>query len=1723
MEDNKANWLTFDSESVKEWNDHVSAVLSQILGQDVSVRLRLPSKERAEKCWLGNRTLCGEIEILSNDDSNKSRTLSGIPIPIDGVFIVASEERAQALVWNSWLAEQSGVRFVYPAGKTKREDKKEIEFRIGFPDGSHARLSAKLPNDSNGRLQWDASSDEDCERLQNLMDTMPFGSLWGGAQDRKELVPEWLKEALNGKAKDVIEAVREHADELMPPVDQDDLAHRVVVSFPRWLAFRLCKLLFEKHNEEKRNEGEDIFSEEVAKYVSDRLVPLNGLKRDGFVSPVIPNNALELMASITGIKRYLVKRTKALCIPLDFRQNHPSFRGRICPIETPESEMIGLSLQLVRDARVNADGEIIAAKGAMEQHGGAMGSVGWGVSMIPFAQHNDDARNMLGAKNLRQATPVSGCCAPLVKTGAECELAEKMRWLIGIGVCPNTIDRNGDLALGRDLLVAYMSWDGWNVDDAIVVSRNTAEEMAIAERKWFSREISPEWVPLWKRADNCTPLQQGDVIISFSNGGKKKLVMRYEDPNPARISKGPFFPPNGGGGDSDMTREVSRRLSFELEKEVPLGPGDKLMGRHGNKGVVAIVLDEDKMPRLPDDSRLPEKLRGKAVDVLLNPHGVLSRMNPGQLLETHLGWLLHTGWNGANSLKSGGVAPELGCLDNANLDHDAIRHALEASGLDRHGCIQLVLPDGSKTENPVLVGFEYFVRLHHVPEFKAQARCGGLDAKYSSTTRQAAHGRRIGGGQRLGEMEVWALAAYGVPHILEEMLGAKSDVEWASEWKAEGAPPVKALFSGFPRVARDWLWALGIDMEQAGADKVRFSLMSEETIREWIEDNGAQRVSSAGGVSKEPTASFVCPKGCGMPFGNEKLPKGSGDNKNTNALRVKSVLRSWGYDCTEPIHPMPGQGMGPAVFEWDLTPIEGAPKCTLVVTLKDYDPQKDWIKAEIVPKPGMQPPKWPVGLEKMTCYGRFCKGKGENISAGDLLSSLCKEKQKREKGPTLGDFSVTCPHHATIPLKPMPPYGCYYKTDPGSIFDEVIFGDWRNLELCDDKWGYIELPEPVDYPYGAFGISEEKLGSWGLELPKLTIIPVLPIRYRRPFPDISDNAAICEEINNCYRELVRACGTKDKEKRMTEVKTAVKKLFEEIANRLDKKDGLLRREGLGRRVDRSFRLVITPNLELEWDKVCVPTDVLWELMGDRVLASFMGAETSNPADSETVAPGSGDDEIVLRVGWWWNKSASSLTDNEKYKLLRDYLNERPQLILLNRQPTLHRHGFQAFYPEPLRPEDGEALQISPLCCKGFAADFDGDEMVGHYPVSDEAQKEAVVMLPRNNLRMIGTGKASAQYDRDFVTGLEIVYENQAKYKKEIDDIKLDYRARNLFDEKFDEPGKFGKKLIDELSKENGEKPAKAIVALARLSYHACTCRGVSFGFYDLLDLSSRVGKMEKQVMLDKLRGASDLSAGEKSVLDMVLSGANGKDQIHQIIGSRGKLHVDLEHLGYSENRISDKAKKFDCSLVHGMSWDEMFWSSLNARTAMCNKKLGAGKAGDLTRRLVFMLWPKGQEGIVAAQAIGERGLQVAMQGFHTGGKGIDIEHSRALFLTGEVEEKGKPGHRDYIRDDDKVGFVNAIRNNGKTEYAETEYAEIDDKYLEILWESLKKKREAKKNSVTTDKSTDKTFTDILFQRQKRQIFELAISDGVLSLDSPFAKVMFNRWGHREETFGKEDA
>ena len=191
------------------------------------------------------------------------------------------------------------------------------------------------------------------------------------------------------------------------------------------------------------------------------------------------------------------------------------------------------------------------------------------------------------------------------------------------------------------------------------------------------------------------------------------------------------------------------------------------MGRHGNKGVISVLLPDGKMPHLPDDDSLPAPFRGRPVDLILNPHGVVSRMNLGQLMETHLGWLHHAG-----------KPVDVSCMPFRRefpIHVAAIKEKLRETGLDDSGKIKLALADGNTTEQPVVVGFQHIIRLRHIAARKIQSRRGGKIEVYDERIGQPVHGRIRHGGQRLGEMEFWALFAHQAPSIINDVLRYRSD------------------------------------------------------------------------------------------------------------------------------------------------------------------------------------------------------------------------------------------------------------------------------------------------------------------------------------------------------------------------------------------------------------------------------------------------------------------------------------------------------------------------------------------------------------------------------------------------------------------------------------------------------------------------------------------------------------------------------------------------------------------------------------------------------------------------------------------------------------------------------------------------------------------------------------------------------------------------------------
>lgn len=1812
------NWLMFrDEATIREWESETSGMLARVLhfSDPFQLSLSLPDEAAATYAWDNNDDLYGSVRIAHPFGLDVELKCH---LPFDGVFITRRDDglRPLPIVWNSWLCEAPGVRIVRPASKSSR-DRGVKEIRVGLPGGNFIRA-------------------ELCEKaFKNLEKKKVF---WGQFDAEKSKYPEWLMALKPNDTWDkAFVGVKDHLSEIRES-DQDDLEQRILMTFPIWLKYRVCKVLlaalpFDLRKAMYELDGDTLSSRIFdaigkAKNLGARLVPLavkprKDQQRDDDVSGFVfvePNNPVDLAARLTRVKRLQMSRHAMEEIPAEFRQNHPSFMGRICPVESPESELVGLSLQLAQGARIDKDGHIVPADQGASETMGYRANLGWGAGLIPLFHHNDGTRNMMGSKNLRQAlTPAENREAPAIKSGGEADILDFTERLTKIGVCPDVADNNGEMALGRDLLVAYMPWYGWNMEDAIVIGRHVVDGhlFDVAVTKRVKKHVRPGWHPqgkikttidLTKISGGATEekapssleeeglaakgatLKTGDTIVRLvSPTGLHFNEIRYNDASPAVVREINF---------GRRQEWMDGTLEYVLEKHIPLGLGDKLMGRHGNKGVIGRIEDTAQMPHLPDDERLPEEFRNRPIDIILNPHGVISRMNIGQLLETHLGWLAHAGGcKMADFIAEGCQAAEIGIPKVGVIDHEKVQDHLERTGLDRQGRIRLVLPDGSLTKSPVVVGFEHIVRLKHIPELKAQARRGEPTSSYDSKTGQAVHGRARGGGQRVGEMEVWALAGHEAECNLAEMLGGKADAVWARDWRPEIELGEAETDEGFPRLMKDWLFAVGIDMTRDNADRICFSLCTDaDAIRKRINGDGKpHEVKTGDGVVKAPTASFSCCKKskkgeCGYRFPLDGLRVSyshkASDDEN-GSLRVGDVLSSIGYKIAGPM-----TGAGDEYLATLESLATGKVDGQLRLLVKDYDESKDWLKFQISPASGESRPKqWPKNLDDFFCFGRFSANRAERDDGfakgnGNLLAGHLKEYVVSGSGRhTLADFIVTCPRHATIPLSPVPPFKEKAFALPGGLFDEQTFGplDKVLVHAREEKWGYINLPVPVEFPLRAFvkdrdawhrtsKADQDKatirfIKDYGLDSivgVKLNVIPILPTRYRLP-PMGLDSQVDDLLVADGYRPLLEACQSyqkcreaapsDDKEKKLEEAEKAIRQAVEELflllVDALRGKFGILRRNGLGRRVDRSSRLVITPNPELEWNQVGIPPSVLWELMGDKVRAWMKGTGNDDGGSLEDLIAG----RTELAEGWSWRYS-----DRESRVLgivaenLRKYIAEHPDtLVLLNRQPSLHKYSFQALHPIVLNSEDGEVFQLSPLICNGFGADFDGDEMVGHYPVSGAAQRESAWMLPDNNLLSLATGKSLAHFDQDFVMGSYWISEFPDIFKRLEDCMPGDCcRQLKLFEN--ERCGKaLGEELLNHICMEHPDKAVQVVSEWLRLSLEACSRMGVSFGFYDLLEMTRKVkdqckavGRSNDSVQsaitreLERfLRDADNATAG-LHVAGMAMSGARGKKQIRQLIGVRGQL--DPGALGY-EMSDADRTNKFwfGIPLTEGMDWNVAFFAAMNSRSSMCDKKLGTGHAGALTRKLVFALWPYrivaedcGSDahdrsvatcrehggfcakcygtlpngnwpevgypaGLIAAQSIGERGTQLSMQSFHTGTRAFDMKTVRKIL--------SNKGEVDYFKDSSQSSsFVDMFRG-------QSAYSGILPRHFQLLWRVL---FDMVGHSLDNVIASHDPIANICYSKQAGNLLCAAAEGAMVKIDqSPIAEVLFNYFATKQ--------
>ena len=589
---------------------------------------------------------------------------------------------------------------------------------------------------------------------------------------------------------------------------------------------------------------------------------------------------------------------------LEVRDVHPSHYGRVCPIHTPEGPNIGLILHLATYAKINdfgiietpyikvknakITGEIIYLNALEEEkyniaHSGipydgngkiseekvaarvktepgiisrdevdfidVAANQGFSIatSMIPFLEHNDANRALMGSNMQKQAVPCVLPEAPFVATGVE-ELASRdsgrlvialedgvisyldakkivvkgkkeltynlvnflrnnnfsvfhQRPAVNLGqkikkgdiLADTSSTVNGQISLGQNIFVAFLSWFGSNYEDAIVVSERIVknskftsvyveEFVCVVRDTKLGPEITTRDIPnvgelKLKDLDEDgivrigAEVRENDILIGkITPKGETELTpeerllrsifaekardvkdtsLRMEHGKRGRVIGVKIFSRDLG---HTLEAGIIKKIVIEVAQIRNISVGDKLSGRHGNKGVISMILPEEDMPYTTD---------GTSVDIILSPLGVPSRMNLGQILEMHLGMA-------ANTLGYQAIVPPF-----LGAKHEEIKEELVKAGLPENGKLQLF--DGRTGEafkQDVAVGYMYILKLHHMVEDKIHMRSIG---PYSLITQQPLGGKAQGGGQRFGEMEVWALEGYGAAYTLREMLTIKSD------------------------------------------------------------------------------------------------------------------------------------------------------------------------------------------------------------------------------------------------------------------------------------------------------------------------------------------------------------------------------------------------------------------------------------------------------------------------------------------------------------------------------------------------------------------------------------------------------------------------------------------------------------------------------------------------------------------------------------------------------------------------------------------------------------------------------------------------------------------------------------------------------------------------------------------------------------------------------------
>lgn len=1023
---------------------------------------------------------------------------------------------------------------------------------------------------------------------------------------------------------------------------------------------------------------------------------------------------------------------------------------------------------------------------------------------------------------------------PLVRVG---DVVKK-----GQLIADNNYTRNGTLALGVNLKTAYIPYKGYNFEDGIVISNRAAEKLT-SEHMYRESLRLAEGMSILSRdqfyAEFPTKLTPGDLSNLDSQGIIKKgtkvrsgdtlicsLLPVNIETMAARISKSlqkNFIPQKVGWHHEDegVVTEVQHtkdEVAVYVRTIEKAKVGDKLALRHGAKGVITKILDDKDAPKTAD---------GDHVDVLLNPHGIIGRINVGQVYESALAKIAD---------KKG--APIVVHNFSGKDHHELVTKAMETTGIkDKE---ELFDPETGKSLGMVHVGKPFMLKLYKQSEKQYSARGTGPGYSYDSNLQPTSGGS--GGSKSTDLLTIYAMLAHGAKENLREMSilkGQRNDEFWAA-LKAgylPADPKVPYAFEKFTKM----LNAAGIGVTRL---KEKDGSLSDELALHPLTDKDIASMSKM--TITDP--AFL--------MGKDLKPiKGGFVDERLGGMRGES----WAHmEFKEPL----------------VNPVfEKATKSLLGLKASDYD---------------------------AIVYGKKqVNGLSGGFAIKDMLARIDIKKelaQALEQSKTAKKANLDSINRKVRYLRALDAFNIRPEDAYVNHKIPVLPPVFRPLNTLAN--GAIISPK-VNYIYQGFGV-----------LNKVSNLPVMDLL------DDKNKEAFRRELNE-HNAALR--GTEPK---ITVLNREASGFLKEIAGP-NPKEGFFQSHVLKKQQDLVGRGVIMPEPSLHVDEVGIPEDMLWKIY-EPFIVKQLTATGMGPRDAQ--------------------KAYDERDHFAKMALMRE-VELRP--VLLNRAPSLHKFSIMGFKAKPIA---GKSIKIPPMIVGGFGADFDGDTMTVHVPVSDKAVEEAWNMRPSLHLYKPGSGKLMLAPSHEAITGLYLLSQSE-KGREAINAVlPQQYHIQGVLTKKVS--GDLFMKMSKELP---SQEFTKILIKVKALGDDMAYRSGFTLGVEDFKPITERDSEVKKVVEHFKSTGSVETSHFDKHVLSelekknnnmfhMVNSGARGEpSQVRQIVAA--PLYIKDSKGKVSPTPITK-------SFAEGLSAMDYWQASYGARSGMIDKQLQTSKPGAFSKEIM---------------------------------------------------------------------------------------------------------------------------------------------------------------------------